>query len=308
MKNMTPPLTKVYRYEKICPERINTLKEGKVWCSSPMYFNDLSDCRFELENDGRRRKYTSEFIGSAEYELKDSPLGQSTVNQLIKVLRLGNSTAGFMDEMTAYNLCDAVRKWIVNTTRVCCFFNANPENALMWAHYGDNHMGVCVEYEFDQEYEVYRHYEDYIDEDAHYLGEMKPVNYSSRKPSLTVSEMLFSPEVAVRRVVFSKQVEWMHEKEYRLVFLPSSDVSSKQGGFATKLPSWLKPTKIIVGARFRQLQGEYIDEERKPSTVKYAIGEATGMLTKAAVQLNLPLSQMVEENGNLSIQELRNRN
>lgn len=42
---------KLYRFERFEQKRLDTIKSGKLWFSTPSKFNDINDCRFNLEKN-----------------------------------------------------------------------------------------------------------------------------------------------------------------------------------------------------------------------------------------------------------------
>jgi len=92
---------------------------------------------------------------------------------------------------------------------ICCFCKEN-DHILMWAHYTDNHLGVCLKFDVLEDHNLF------------FAGGYKPiglvhnVEYRKKYPQLNVYNVLV--EKAVTRILpFTKSNEWMYEKEFRLI-------------------------------------------------------------------------------------------
>lgn len=227
---------KLYRFERATDPRLTTLEEGHLWCSSPEKFNDVSDCRLNMMIGPENQLIPHSVLTAIDAGQFDSPLGNDVVSTVLSILKnKGNAGELLTDVTIAYDE-SSIREHIVKTTGVCCFFASDPVDALMWAHYGDNHEGFCVEYEVD-------------DGDEKMKQNMFEVNYMSKLPEVSPEELLFSPHLAMKRIVTSKSFVWSHEKEYRYVLTNALGGTEEGVGKRIPLPDWLRPTKVICGLR-----------------------------------------------------------
>lgn len=114
-------------------------------------------------------------------------------------------------------------------TKISCL-TQTPENMLMWSHYGDNHKGICLEYEIDKE-KLEKNKE----------VSLKEIKYEGLKVNseitLSDSEMIFingegKKEQSKRKIIenintpeifIRKNGEWKYEKEYRLIYFDKND-------------------------------------------------------------------------------------
>ncbi len=142
-----------------------------------------------------------------------------------------------------------IANWMINQTeqtfskmnsrtRVVCF-NETPMSLPMWAHYANNHRGICLSFE--------QVLQEHIEPD---LVPMK-VSYSSERPILDIGEFEsasiggegFSPESALKfasSMYLTKAADWSYEKEWR---------AFDNDGLAPDYErmSVLKPHSIILG-------------------------------------------------------------
>lgn len=107
-------------------------------------------------------------------------------------------------------------EWLDSHVVKC--FTKDPSNTLMWAHYADNHMGVCVGFRFAS-------LKDRIFNDAP-LRHI-PVRYSSTPPLTLISEPIddFSLSMHALDILMTKSIHWAYEQEYRFYMQPSEPIS-----------------------------------------------------------------------------------
>lgn len=92
----------------------------------------------------------------------------------------------------------------------------NYDNLLMWAHYGDSHKGVCIEYNTDS---IITDIETAMDNHGYDLIIVGNVIYSKRRKKLPPVKNLFSISNIKNLVeaAFWKDKHWEYENEFRFV-------------------------------------------------------------------------------------------
>jgi len=115
-----------------------------------------------------------------------------------------------------------------NNIRVSCFTEDN-HNLLMWTHYADQHMGICLEYDFIDE-GILRTF-------------TQPVCYKNGTHKIGVFEELTMMRVIGTTLV--KSLEWEYEKEWRCIVFKQDDKFPRTIGISD-----LKA--IYLGTRFGQ--------------------------------------------------------
>lgn len=110
---------------------------------------------------------------------------------------------------------------IKDSSQIICFVNDGPEkgflNEIMWAHYAQNHRGICLELDTDK----------FIDENHHHLGDYKfdsvfygklEAPYIRGNPTLKKEELISTfIRSNYKYLFFRKSKYWEHENEKRLV-------------------------------------------------------------------------------------------
>ncbi|MEO8887401.1 MAG: DUF2971 domain-containing protein [Mucilaginibacter sp.] len=107
------------------------------------------------------------------------------------------------------------------SSQIICFVNEKPEtgvlNEMMWAHYADNHRGICLEIDIDKF--VVENKEQLVD----YVFE--PVSYGSSENPVFWADPLLEKKDCIKAFVkkeykklfLHKSLYWEHENEKRLL-------------------------------------------------------------------------------------------
>lgn len=82
---------------------------------------------------------------------------------------------------------------------------------LMWAHYADNHKGICIKYKFESKFFPL------LSEDKKELFRIGNIDY---KPNFSVNEF----EIKIWDALFAKSKVWQYEHETRLVYYSINDI------------------------------------------------------------------------------------
>lgn len=218
---------KLYRYRSFNSEIINDYSyihqgviniekwkfeafEGLVYPSSPIYFNDPYDCEFCFQSDAL--EYT---IGRETYiHLLERrfPLKQEERNRILysddieRAMQIvlqahgGNLSASWMDTL-ASGLSDSMNE-IKDAVRVVCLSEVY-DSMLMWSHYAKNHMGFCIEYDFEESNMFYKY--------------LYPVEYTKDRYAVSKNDMLNENTEWIYRSTCRKSDVWSYEKEWRIV-------------------------------------------------------------------------------------------
>ena len=101
----------------------------------------------------------------------------------------------------------ATHQNISDQYRICCFSTAST-NTLMWSHYTQNHMGICLEF----------------DATKPNLDRTLRVDYLASPPLLDYGDNSFS---AAYQALGLKSAAWSYEKEYRLIAHDAASQAAK---------------------------------------------------------------------------------
>ena len=116
---------------------------------------------------------------------------------------------------------DSIKDIVISSFSEIC------DSILMWAHYSDNHKGICIEYSF--------HGFDRV------TNVLEPVYYSNKMmPYKNNPDFEISTRIA-RIAAITKAEDWSYEKEWRIAF-----PSEKSGHYKTP-----NPNSIHLGLKFK---------------------------------------------------------
>ncbi|CAH0184875.1 DUF2971 domain-containing protein [Peribacillus simplex] len=198
---------KLYKYQSLSERNIDSLKNNKVWFSNPKNLNDPFDCSALY--------YDEEFL----------------LNKLSNknVFGIANS-----------NDIKASLRFIQRMTKITCF-TENPFNMPMWAHYGDNHKGICVEYDLTQ-----------LPFESKLSRGLYPVKYENKRYDGTnILKMIYENDSVSSAMLFYtmlfKHQSWSYEKEWRIILMGDDG----KGGLED-FP--IKPTGIYFGLNTNRAQ------------------------------------------------------
>ena len=222
---------KLFRFEKFSKDekfRLDAIKNKKIFFSAPKKFNDLRDCEldkiFYYEYGQLTFDRIKETVGLLKHN-ESHPIYKKVLN-FFNHLDPSCRDQNISGLMSALEFCN-IKEFILYKIGVCCF--SEEISDLMWGYYGDSHRGYCVEYEVDLEK----------------AKNIKKVVYSTERENVFLDELLFNPEKTILRVIATKNIQWLHEKEWRVY-----DISGNVFDKAMPLPDGITPVRIITGEKF----------------------------------------------------------
>jgi len=209
----------LYKYYPYSEYLLEMLLLKKAWYSKPEVFNDPLDCYLNFNDCIPVNKYEN----CLRWQLKREG---RTESQIKKDLELLISPSGEIND-DAKRIIEGISASTLNVIRnigVLCLTERN-DSVTMWAHYADNHKGVCVGFVVTDEASPIQ------------------VTYVSNAPLVNFSDLLDSEtENDEYRWIFSKNNDWSYEREWRLVV--------HQGNQLWPIPG--KISHLIFGLRMDQ--------------------------------------------------------
>ncbi len=198
---------------KIIPD----YSHSEIFMSIPNHFDDPFDCRipiayFLLESDKKMRdKYFDEMVRRQFSNYNESQV---------------TNVATRMEEVGVYRdfrrMLYYDRLYFEEIGKLWGIFSMTTQklNSLIWAHYADNHKGICVG--FDPKI---------LFQDHEKFGYGGKVNYLD-KFSLIRPDANFIEQSVLE--IYSKSSEWKYEDEYRVDKLMGADTCVEYDGSALK--------------------------------------------------------------------------
>lgn len=245
----------LYKYLGFSDRMVEQLYHGKVYFADPGTFNDPLDCRpvvvagnqtshrlqllLQLMVLRRVEKETSASLKrlrlrGEKMDAHRAKLGTTEVNNIIRGIEYYITSPEIRDPAEYFKqtllklIQDEIRK--THATGVLCL-SEKFDSPLMWSHYGQQHRGVCIEYDVSK---------------LEYSSIRRVVYGGDRQIS---ADCLFrwiedgdgvSQQEVERASLLTKSSEWRYEKEWRLlgpIGLEHSPVPIKSVTFGMNCPS-----------------------------------------------------------------------
>jgi Protein of unknown function (DUF2971) len=183
----------LYNYQRFCADRLERiLSTNSIHLSDTKNFNDPWDCRpyFDLEklDDPAFRERQIQFLANSDKTI-------SAAERESRVTKLRNDRA-FLEHCIG-QVSSGIGDQIQQRYRVYCL-TTKPANTLMWAHYANNHAGVCLEFRCDH---------------AVLSGALQVV-YCDKYPALDLADT--NQDTTLLPLLVKAQA-WAYEDEYRIV-------------------------------------------------------------------------------------------
>jgi hypothetical protein len=190
----TNNISRLYHYEVFVPDRLEQfISTQTIYCSNPRDFNDPWDCRVSLREpvDSSEIKLAAESY-SQKLLLNGRPKADvDTYRQKLEsdpcaIIKMIRTT----EELIQNKIFSEYRIYCLSTKSTC---------ELMWAHYGDRHQGICLEFNVDNDV---------------FCGAIE-ITYQDEL--LTIDTVKRDIGDAAKLTLASKSKSWDYEAEYRLI-------------------------------------------------------------------------------------------
>ena len=222
----------LYHWQRFDETRLaHSLATRTIYCSSPAAFNDPWDCKPHFNTEVLADPAENERHIAWAVDLcrrHNRGMSEADIARMQKTLRENPAEGAALIEQ----LSDTISPDINHRYRVYCLA---PEvsNLLMWAHYGNSHKGICLEFSLRNEVlcSALR---------CEYLAEFPKILAHSKDDDDNL------------QILLAKSEAWAYEKEYRLVAQERSQAIS--AGTLTTEDSLLQIpegalTAVIVGCQ-----------------------------------------------------------
>lgn len=209
----------LYKYYSDTPEKLSAVKNNQMWYSAPCNFNDVFDCDISIDDQKVFHEVLKLFpdkrgIRAGSNAWKNL---RATTNQQLRLLRAK------LDELKT-------------TTGVSCL-SESEDSLLMWAHYANNHRGMCVEYDLLEISRVLKF-------------TAVPVIYSQDRACFNFVNLENTSNDAVKLLIHSltsKSPEWSYEKEWRIIRDQKACGDKWDVNKRGALLEMIRPRSIILG-------------------------------------------------------------
>ena len=210
----------LYKYYRDTEQNLSNIKANKIWCSLACKFNDVFDSRLAFD----------------QKSVLDSSWEQIPHNGIPEVKRLRESFDNIIG--SDINKLKGIFEKLGDNIGMSCF-SESCESLLMWAHYANNHCGMCVQYSMT---------------DIMGMAPV-PIIYSDER-IIVKSFNLHSQQTLLKdgfgyfmKSVMTKSNEWSYEKEWRIFETHITQEDTWDEDNKGALFEMVRPRAIILGCR-----------------------------------------------------------
>ena len=233
---------RLYRMRRCDQNSVDAFKKDRLYYSRADWFNDPYDCLLSFNPKEIRMRLEDMFSD----DMIRAGLNEGDVQ--FPIIGVANSKEdyvrkfGLIRDEIIENMCkkhtQAISTLQKSTVVIC--FGESIESPIMWSHYGDNHKGFAIEYEFDSTSFPPAPYSLKDRKGIHYgWNSLLPVFYSKYRPDATElakwycmcetedrirpkemrwQEGMFMSDMLLRtKLSLEKSVIWSYEKEWRMI-------------------------------------------------------------------------------------------
>ncbi len=212
--------TSLFKYYS--DKRLNSIKESKLWYSEPCKFNDVFDSDIAVDKKALFQEMVR--LSPNQPVIPGSPRWKHLNDGFTPLLKILHKN---IDE--------------IKTSKGVACFSEKCDSLLMWAHYADNHQGMCVEYDL-----------------VKMVKELNlapiPVIYSNERVilnKLNPSTVYQDAHAKVIEGLTTKSLDWSYENEWRVIH--DKDAYEALWDYDNNGVSldMIKPTSITLGCEAR---------------------------------------------------------
>lgn len=182
----------LFRYRSNNEYTIDEIKNSNIYFADRDKLNDPFDASHKLidiNKDVKLIDKSKEFIKNKLHDKLEAKYFESIFSENNRFL---NFIEGGLNEF-------------INKTGIACF-TISPVNIMLWAMYANNHQGICIQYNTDN--------------DDFFFKGIRAVKYVDKLSKIDYSVGLGDSK-AISNVFFTKLGLWKNEYEVRLIKTPS---------------------------------------------------------------------------------------
>lgn len=165
---------------------LQILNNHSVMFSSHRVFNDPFDCAVDIDGHNTFEEWSQYLQKQGLSDISARDLAHEILSDPVKASR---------------TIKESYNKALAGMGILC--MTVRNDNLLMWAHYSNNHQGVCLRFD--------------ISKDLLTFCFPKRVYYSDDYPRLNYLRSYLDNELNTHIAIWHKSSDWAYEEEYRVV-------------------------------------------------------------------------------------------
>ena len=258
LKNTKLQNKKLYRYRSLktaddLARIIHSIRSSTIYCVRRCDLNDPFELRTTLssknikdyigKNESIKSSYQSTFPDHFGKETIANAMNNDNWFEEIMKLPFGEKGLDIANRavMPEIEMLNSLFDELFDDARIACF-TEHHDNLPMWAHYTDNHKGVCLEYEISS-----------FDKDV--INAIYPVIYADELHDAVklgfgqLQKQQLLPTGLMYYHCIQKLKKWEYEDEWRFVFMPRTKYNKIPSDYQNRGEEIVfgKPSKIILG-------------------------------------------------------------
>lgn len=182
----------LFRYRPDNDFTIDEIKNNYIFFSNVNNLNDPLDGNYKMLNPVLQEEKYSDYI---QFFIDTLGKNASFYKESIAYLKTNYPDVTSIEKLVSQNIHGYINKFGIACFSVAC------NNFMLWAHYTNNHQGVCIQYNTE------------LDQD--FFDELYPIVYVNEFPKIDFNiEDGFQP---FRKMFYTKLKMWEREYEIRLL-------------------------------------------------------------------------------------------
>src|SRR5579864_9235932 len=136
-------VSRLFKYQRFVEVHLESLLKGTLHFSNPQTFNDPWDCKpwFYVPENQAEREPLIQWFDRVARKNDPHPNEELRARQIEELRRDGEKLRSIIAQVSQAVYADLAPRF-----RLCCF-TTKPACPLMWAHYGDRHQCICLEFD-----------------------------------------------------------------------------------------------------------------------------------------------------------------
>lgn len=186
----------LYHWQRFNEGRLRAmLLSNRIYCSTPGAFNDPWDCKphfnSDILNDPQENQRHADW--AVDLCRRKTHMSAQELQQMYQTLLTDRARASDLLNQISAEMASAIN----DRYRVYCL-GPDAGNLLMWAHYAEDHKGICLEFDLANET----------------LCSALKCDYLQTFPLMKLHD---DSEEAAQTILLAKSDVWRYEQEYRLI-------------------------------------------------------------------------------------------